>query len=459
MKHITRQILAVLLTVFLTSCIPAAGEFEPQLADSTENKPNTSYPAPVTPVSNNTVKQAYPPPNISIATPLPLAESPQTGQETVPWPTFTPIPTLTPQPGATPTALALNQPIPSTDENIIIYFAQQENNSLLPLYTEIIGGKIAPAKTILANNETINISSPVSIYPSPDGKRIILTNGWGIRYIINVDTGRVQLLFKNILDPKGQSFNWHPDSRHFLMEAQEGTQETGLWLVDTETGKYSVLLHQFPTPRITAGAVSPSGQQIVYALENPTNRNYEVWVADINGNNAKLIWESKADVNLFAWSPDGRYLAMNGGRVMDMNNYQVKTMTQNMAEGYGYAFRPVWSPDSYHIAFIAFDTPNPLTDKSMPPEEYSADIFKGANIHILNIKTGEEKPLIQEKGTGHVYPSWSPDGTQIAFASTINGKPDIWISNIDGTKLRQLTDTEWPVYAPYWTTSLSGITR
>ncbi|HFE66488.1 MAG TPA: hypothetical protein ENJ93_04415, partial [Chloroflexi bacterium] len=318
--------------------------------------------------------------------------------------------------------------------------------------------KINPSKTVLVNNETINITNPVSIYPSPDGKRIILTDGWGIRYIVNVDTGQIQLLFKSILDPKGRSFNWHPDSRHFLMEAQEGTQETGLWLVDTETGKYSVLLHQFPTPRITAGAVSPSGQQIVYALENPTNRNYEVWVADINGNNAKLIWESKADVNLFAWSPDGRYLAMNGGRVMDMNNYQVKTMTQNMAEGYGYAFRPVWSPDSHHIAFIAFDAPNPLTDKSVPPEEYGTDIFKGANIHILNIKTGEEKPLIQEKGTGHVYPSWSPDGTQIAFASTINGKPDIWISNIDGTKLRQLTDTEWPVYAPYWVTFPHGKT-
>lgn len=49
-------------------------------------------------------------------------------------------------------------------------------------------------------------------------------------------------------------------------------------------------------------------------------------------------------------------------------------------------------------------------------------------------------------------PSWSPDGTQIAFESVRNGQGDIYVINIDGTGQRRLTDHEaedqWLEWSP-----------
>jgi TolB protein len=45
-------------------------------------------------------------------------------------------------------------------------------------------------------------------------------------------------------------------------------------------------------------------------------------------------------------------------------------------------------------------------------------------------------------------PSWSPDGTEIAFRSERSGEPEIWIMNADGTGQRRLTDGLSPAWSP-----------
>jgi dipeptidyl aminopeptidase/acylaminoacyl peptidase len=50
------------------------------------------------------------------------------------------------------------------------------------------------------------------------------------------------------------------------------------------------------------------------------------------------------------------------------------------------------------------------------------------------------------------HSSLSPDGTQVAFVSIAGGNADIWVQNVDGSGLRQLTDDAspdaWPVWSP-----------
>jgi TolB protein len=236
------------------------------------------------------------------------------------------------------------------------------------------------------------------------------------------------------------------------MEAEDGTKDTGLWLVDVETGEYTVLLHQFPTPHITAGAISPDGQSVVYALNS--GGIHEIWLSNIDGNDARMVYETATDVGLFSWSPDGHYLVMSGGRVLDMRDYELQTMVQNMVNGYGYSFSLVWSPDSSRIAYMAFDGPNPLTNKSLLQEGYSVDIFKGVSIHVLDVRTGKEQPLLKDGSMGHIDPAWSPTGTQIAFTSMMSGQTEIWRVNEDGTDLRQLTSNHAYVRFPYWSSIL-----
>ena len=45
-------------------------------------------------------------------------------------------------------------------------------------------------------------------------------------------------------------------------------------------------------------------------------------------------------------------------------------------------------------------------------------------------------------------PTWSPDGTQIAFRSERDGEPEIWVMNADGTGQRRLTAGLSPAWSP-----------
>ena len=61
----------------------------------------------------------------------------------------------------------------------------------------------------------------------------------------------------------------------------------------------------------------------------------------------------------------------------------------------------------------------------------------------------------QAAGTDSAHPSWSPDGTKLAFASNLTGTYDIFIVDVDGTGLTNLTagqdvmfDASRPVWSP-----------
>jgi serine/threonine protein kinase len=55
-------------------------------------------------------------------------------------------------------------------------------------------------------------------------------------------------------------------------------------------------------------------------------------------------------------------------------------------------------------------------------------------------------------GDAVMHSSLAPDGSRVAFASGANGPADIWVQNVDGSDLRQLTNDpeadHWPVWSP-----------
>ena len=52
---------------------------------------------------------------------------------------------------------------------------------------------------------------------------------------------------------------------------------------------------------------------------------------------------------------------------------------------------------------------------------------------------GGEVWRVTDDGGSEGWPTWSPDGKRIAFQSDRSGNWDIWIANVDGTGLAQLT--------------------
>jgi Tol biopolymer transport system component len=66
----------------------------------------------------------------------------------------------------------------------------------------------------------------------------------------------------------------------------------------------------------------------------------------------------------------------------------------------------------------------------------------GANLQRLTQTPGE--------ATGSYWPDWSPDGTQITFASNRDGNFEIYVMNSDGSNVRRLTFNQKGDRHPDW---------
>ncbi|MBI3961561.1 MAG: PD40 domain-containing protein, partial [Deinococcus sp.] len=50
----------------------------------------------------------------------------------------------------------------------------------------------------------------------------------------------------------------------------------------------------------------------------------------------------------------------------------------------------------------------------------------------------------------HGRPTWSPDGTRLAFSASADGQSDLYVVNTDGTDLVQLTNDPFEDRGPAW---------
>ena len=98
-----------------------------------------------------------------------------------------------------------------------------------------------------------------------------------------------------------------------------------------------------------------------------------------------------------------------------------------------YVGDPAISPDGTRLAYYKEVTPG------------------NTEIHVLNLATKVTKRLTFS-ATGDWSPSWSLDGTKLAFTSYRSGKPQIWTMNSStGGSLTRITNRTYGAGSPAWT--------
>ena len=67
---------------------------------------------------------------------------------------------------------------------------------------------------------------------------------------------------------------------------------------------------------------------------------------------------------------------------------------------------------------------------------YTAFVNRNPVMRAIDPKSGETREVVHDG----FAPAISPDGKMIAFASYRNGSPDIWLANVDGSNIKQVTN-------------------
>ncbi|HEV7816384.1 MAG TPA: Tol-Pal system beta propeller repeat protein TolB [Janthinobacterium sp.] len=106
---------------------------------------------------------------------------------------------------------------------------------------------------------------------------------------------------------------------------------------------------------------------------------------------------------------------------------------------------PSWSPDGTKVAYVSFEKRKPI-------------------VYVQNLVTRARTIIANEKGSNSA-PTWSPDGSRLAVALSRDGHTQVYIVNADGSGLHRISnsngiDTE-PQFAAdgqtvYFTSDRSG---
>jgi TolB protein len=128
----------------------------------------------------------------------------------------------------------------------------------------------------------------------------------------------------------------------------------------------------------------------IAALGHVPSKVYQLVVADADGENPRVVTESKEPL-----------------------------------------MSPAWSPDGGEIAYVSFEQ-------------------RLSTIYVQNLKTGERRRLSAHAGVNQA-PAWSPDGKKLALTlSTRDGNLDIYVMDLTTQLLSRITDDPGIDTEPQW---------
>ncbi|MFL6352765.1 MAG: hypothetical protein ACJ74Z_13080 [Bryobacteraceae bacterium] len=189
---------------------------------------------------------------------------------------------------------------------------------------------------------------------------------------------------------------------------------------------------------------SPDGKMIAFASTEQRDGNAEVYVMNADGSDQRRLTNNRADDSHPHWSPDSRRIIFSSSRTtptpngpewddifsMDVNGSDLRQHTHCEA----ICTFPSYSPDIRRIAYRRVIN-SPGFKWNLALAERNSEIF------VANIDGTQAKDISNSAGFDG-WPTWSPDGQWIAFASNRLGPANvgqIFVVHPDGAGLKQIS--------------------
>lgn len=263
--------------------------------------------------------------------------------------------------------------------------------------------------------------------PSLNGPSVDDGIGSGVNNDVTGGVGRIAYMRRSL----------ETGSFHIYLINPDGTSEVGL-NAESDLATYS------------GPSWSPDGTQIAFASDRDGDANYNIFVMNIDGSNLRTIVTDTGGDFAPAWSPDGSKILFQAWRdnatrwdiyVVDIDGSNERALISTELDEQ----LATWSPDGTKILYQAG----------------LADI--GTDVYVANADGSDVARLTSGNGRLHSSPSWSPDGAQIAFESNLHqavivgvtpvAEYELYVMDANGGNVKRMTfdgDANSQIRNPTW---------
>jgi len=220
--------------------------------------------------------------------------------------------------------------------------------------------------------------------------------------------------------------------------------------------------------------ISPDGRRVAFVVTTASQERDEyqanVWVVDVEAPAPRRFTTGPTRDTAPRWSPDGRWLAFFSDRgpkkkpqlhVIPADGGEAVALT-DLPAGVFAPLGPVWSPDSTRLAFLSrvggWQEPEREDERGTSKPAHVISTLKyrfegqgfthDRHLHVFTVRvTGGAPTQITSGHFHHGAPTWSPDGTSLAFVAERHDTRDsdmlgaVYVVAADGGEPRRVSPT------------------
>lgn len=228
------------------------------------------------------------------------------------------------------------------------------------------------------------------------------------------------------------------------------------------------------TSQSSPPTLTPGKGRIAFTSFDAIRQRHDIYIVDLAQGDARLL---RTNGSQPAFSPGGRLLAFRntdpqhlGLGILNLSSNAVSELTAHVEDA-----SPTWSPDADQLVFasskhgdrkwrvyvispyevrgegeqwIMGQKPNWSRDGSRIA--YHGCDERGGNCGIWVMRPGGFNAAQLTSHASDTAAAWSPDGTQVAFASTRAGNWELYLVEIATGQEKRLTDESATDFSPTW---------